>query len=552
MLTTQRVLVLTTLALTLGACGQQAARPGATATAGVVRQAATDYTSGVTVSGSTATIWFKSAVNTSWVDVHYSLNGGGLQNLRMTYNGATARYEQSVPVANGNTLSYSFTYNNGALAYDTPSASYTVGNSGLACFYADANFQGDSFCAGADSGWVGAAWNDRISSLKVQNGYQVQLFNDINYGGVSKTFSGDTAYVGNDFNDLASSFKIVKTGSSGGAIGSIPASSIPAPSGSGVMALKVMNGTNGAYADNQIYWGVLGINPANNRWSYLDLGGNLQPISAGLNDAPGHLSKNGVNYANIYHTVADAAWTSLPQLVSGRMFVCVGTPCFIKTFDSGFAGPDINNAGDPNRDVYFDFIEFTVNGSGYHGNTTRVDAFGFPLEHRLVNRAGTYDRTVGEPESETRAGLFSAFKAQIPGEFTHLATVQAPYRIVAPIHGDFRAGGPQGHYFDNYVNQVWNTTSTKPSTQEVLLCNGVLAQNAAGCAALNRHVYQNPSAWNTPSQYYLSGPANYYAQFWHQHALGGLAYGFAYDDVNQQAAYLEVGDPKGLIIRVGW
>ena len=84
-------------------------------------------------------------------------------------------------------------------------------SSGIACFYADVNFGGASFCADADSGWVGTDWNDRISSLKVQSGYQVQLFNDINYGGTSKTFSGDVATVGSDFNDLASSFKVLKS-----------------------------------------------------------------------------------------------------------------------------------------------------------------------------------------------------------------------------------------------------------------------------------------------------------------------------------------------------
>ncbi len=466
-----RVAVLTSLTLALAACGEPAAPP---VTAGApVRAAAADYTSGVSVAGSTATVWFKSSVNTTWVDVHYTLNAGGQQNLRMTYNATAGRYEQRVGVTTGDTLAYSFTYNNGTPAYDTPTERFTV-------------------------------------------------------GGSTPPPSGPS-----------------------GSIGSVPASAIPAPSGNGVMALKVMNGTNGAYADNQLYWGVLGINPANNRWSYLDLNGQLQPTSAALNDAAGHLTKNNVNYANIYHRVSDAAWASLPRVTSGRMFLCVGTPCFIRTFDAGFAGPDINNPGDPNRDVYFDFIEFTVNDSGYHGNTTRVDAFGFPLEHRLVNRAGTYDRTVGEPESESRAAIFSAFRAEVPGAFTHLANIQAPYRIVAPIFGDFRAGGPQGNYFAAYVNQVWTTTATKPTTQEILLCNGNAA-DAAACAAINRHVYENAAARGTPSQYYLNAPANFYARFWHRHSLGGLAYGFAYDDVNQQAAYLEVGDPKGLIVRVGW
>ena len=139
----------------------------------------------------------------------------------------------------------------------------------------------------------------------------------------------------------------------------------------------------------------------------------------------------------------------------------------------------------------------------------------------------------------------------MPAPFTHLANVQAPSSIVAPINGDFRAGGPQGTYFDAYTASVWGA-GTRPTTQNVLLCNGPLAETSGACAGLNRHVYANTASWNTPSAYYLAAPANSYAQFWHKHGIGGLAYGFAYDDYNQQAAYLEVGDPKGLIIRVGW
>jgi hypothetical protein len=88
---------------------------------------AADFTQGVTVSGPTATIWFKSNVNTTWVDVHYQVNGGPQQNLRMTYNNTTLRDEQPVAVTSGNALSYWFTYNNGTPAYDSATFTYTVG-----------------------------------------------------------------------------------------------------------------------------------------------------------------------------------------------------------------------------------------------------------------------------------------------------------------------------------------------------------------------------------------------------------------------------------------
>ncbi len=327
-------------------------------------------------------------------------------------------------------------------------------------------------------------------------------------------------------------------------ISSVAASSIPAPSGSDVMVFRLVNGTGGAYSDSQIYWGMLGQNPANgNAWSYLDINGNLQPISSALNNASGHLVKNSVNYANIYTTIAQKQWISIPKVNAGRIFISTGTPCYIKTLDNGFAGPDINNPTDPNRDVYFDFIEFTIDAGGYHGNTTRVDQFGFPLEHRLVNKAGNYDRTVGEFEYETRSGIFSKYQSEVTNEFKSLGTVEAPYRIVAPIHGSFAAGQANGNYFAGY---------TSISTQDVLLGVGGAADPNV-CAAINRHVFTEPQAnWSIVSHYYLTAPANFYAAFWHRHALSALAYGFAYDDVNQQAAYLEIGDPKGLIIRVGW
>jgi len=77
------------------------------------------------------------------------------------------------------------------------------------CFYEHVNYQGASFCAGADSTWIGSAWNDRVSSVKVKAGYKVQLFQHINYGGNSVTLTGDTAnLVSLGFNDAASSLKV--------------------------------------------------------------------------------------------------------------------------------------------------------------------------------------------------------------------------------------------------------------------------------------------------------------------------------------------------------
>jgi Beta-1,3-glucanase len=81
----------------------------------------------------------------------------------------------------------------------------------------------------------------------------------------------------------------------------------------------------------------------------------------------------------------------------------------------------------------------------------------------------------------------------------------------------------------------------------------VLADNPTACAALNRHTAQLPaSQWENPANFYLASPANWYAKFWHDRAIGGLSYGFPYDDVANQSSFVSHGDPQYLLVAVGW
>src|ERR1700712_4036547 len=119
----------------------------------VQAQTAADYAQGVTVSGTSATIFFNpTSTTTTWTDVHYAVNGGALQNLRMARDASTGHETQQVlqAVSSGNTSSYSFTYNKGPPAYASGSFTYTVGSdtappptsptpaAGQACFFTDA------------------------------------------------------------------------------------------------------------------------------------------------------------------------------------------------------------------------------------------------------------------------------------------------------------------------------------------------------------------------------------------------------------------------------
>ena len=388
-------------------------------------------------------------------------------------------------------------------------------------------------------------------------------------------------------------------------LGALPAAeaAAPAPAWNQTTTFKLVNGTHGAWPDSQVHWAIIGRDPANGQFVRVDTSGALIPMSLSDNGA---LWKNGQAYSNYFHSIAEAHKVTIPKIDSARMYLSVGGPMYLQVnLDGGghvaYAGPNIENPSDPNIDVTFDFVEMAIDDAGFHGNTTRVDQFGFPVRLRLQGDGG-YDRTVGEKES--RAAIFSEFAADLPAEFRGLAQgPYAPYRIVAPAHASFRLDQPNGHYLDAYIAAMWskyttqtltftdaqgifsghvvdgafvftdglgNYTIARAPTPETLLGNGVLNDpsgqqpgtagwdkqlqiQAQVCAALNRHVFDQPLHWADATFYYPSGHAsNWYAQFWHAHSKKQLAYGFAYDDVDDWSSSLATAAPTTATVTVGW
>jgi Glycosyl hydrolases family 16 len=86
------------------------------------------YTSGVVNSGSTSALpWFMPCGWTAgYVILHYIRPGLSQQNVNMTYNSSTARWEFTVSgMSSGQVLQYAFTYQKGGLQYDTGWTSWT-------------------------------------------------------------------------------------------------------------------------------------------------------------------------------------------------------------------------------------------------------------------------------------------------------------------------------------------------------------------------------------------------------------------------------------------
>lgn len=370
----------------------------------------------------------------------------------------------------------------------------------------------------------------------------------------------------------------------------------PTPT-TGSFPVTFSNNTGGVWANNQIFITILG-QASPGEWSYLNSDGTLSHISHLDETAPNHLTKGGRNFANMSFTLDQASTLLIPSRIEGaRMYVSLGSPMYIgiSPDNQGWAGPDPNNPSDPNIDVFYDWYEFTYRFgvTPFGGNTTQVNSFGFPMTARLEQTTTGYDQTVGI--TMPRAQVFSQYAASVGPAFRSLA---GPYRILAPRSSpSFDPSGAEDNYFRLSIDQAWayytsspfHLTSaghsysgnvvgsqlrfmqdgtgsfvlSKPTSTDVVQCAGALAsggstERAIGaqfCAAFNRGVAMDTAAWSTPSAYYLDDPKNDYAAFFHTVSIDHRAYGFAYDDVNDQSSVKilpNANAPSRLTIGIGW
>ncbi|MBV8466444.1 MAG: discoidin domain-containing protein, partial [Burkholderiales bacterium] len=371
----------------------------------------------------------------------------------------------------------------------------------------------------------------------------------------------------------------------------------------GFINVNLVNGTNGAYPDSQVYVAVLARDPATNQFAWLQPNGTISQASVADNTAPGHLTAGGQNYSNYFFTLAQSKSLLLPQMYSGRIYVSLGSPLYIKILadannNIGYAGPNPQNQTDPNNNIYFDWYEFTYNNAGLWINTTQVDEFGFPMLQDVYGSNHTFHQQTGI--TLPRATLLTEYAAETPKAFS--GTPNTAYRIMAPAKSSFAAGQANGSYFDGYVAEVWNYYTSnvltikmngrqfngqvqangqfqftevnlgngayvggtyvvnKPTTQDVMTGAGALANGnptelaieAQICAAFNRHVMEDVTKWSTPSAWYQAAPANYYAKFFHDHSVSGLAYGFPYDDVSAQSSTIMAPKPEYMVLTIGF
>lgn len=142
---------------------------------------------------------------------------------------------------------------------------------------------------------------------------------------------------------------------------------------------------NSEYADNEIYIGLVGkYSTTGDVWMNMSTSA-LAPMSANDNTlvGPSWSTPTTWLYPNIFKKLSDIKnkTIQIPQgLYACRIFISFKAPMYMHFHDTGgYAGANLNSSTDPNDGIRWEIVELTWGDSGLWTNTSRVDAYQYPM-----------------------------------------------------------------------------------------------------------------------------------------------------------------------------
>jgi hypothetical protein len=372
-----------------------------------------------------------------------------------------------------------------------------------------------------------------------------------------------------------------------------PLISPPAASAIGPNLLPVTV-TNNTGRGEAVYLYVIGVQLSSGRLGYVNQAGTFTPWTGGANPpvpAPDVAIPGAGN--------GGTSTIQFPRGFSGRVYFSLGAKLKFFLTPDGLVQPAPWAGGDANRDILFDWSEFTYNDAGLWLNSSQVDMFAVPHAVTVTGASGAVKRT-GDLVANGRDAVINTIRGTSGWANTvYTRSDGTVLRVLAP--GKAAGSGLlSSTYLDSYIASAWNAYTGKtltvvpfgdqpntryfgrtsgntmvftnssgaqvasfnrPSSASVWGCDGDLPapnDQVVGpisrtlCAALNRGtlgtVDTQPST--NAGQFYQNNPTNVYAKTIHANMVDGKAYAFAFDDVGAFESLVNDGDPRsaGLIL----
>jgi Beta-1,3-glucanase len=355
-----------------------------------------------------------------------------------------------------------------------------------------------------------------------------------------------------------------------------------APAQAAVPATIPLKIVNNSGRSGPVYIYDLGTNLATGQQGWADANGGFHAWPPGGNPPTAAPDASIAGPAN-----GGSVTIRIPKF-SGRVYFSYGQKLVFKLTTGGLVQPAVQNPSDPNRNILFNWSEYTLNDSGIWINSTQVDMFSAPYAVSVGSK------TTGHLKPGGYTGFFNALKGQ-PGGWGNLIQT-APdgsiLRALSPGHG-IETGALPSTVMSDYVNWVWTryssstltvtpfadqpntkyfgrvsgnvmnftnsagqvvTSFQKPDANSIFGCFNLLdAPNdlvrgpisRTLCAGYNRATLLTSS--NQPdlnaADFYVDTVCNQYARKIHAQMVDGKAYAFAFDDVGNFESLVNDGNP---------
>ncbi|GAA3494731.1 glycoside hydrolase family 64 protein [Streptomyces prasinosporus] len=374
--------------------------------------------------------------------------------------------------------------------------------------------------------------------------------------------------------------------------GSLLATGVPSPAHAAVPDTVPLKITNNSGRGEPVYVYNLGTQLSTGRQGWADASGAFHPWPAGGNPptpAPD---------ASMAGPAAGRSMTIRIPKFSGRIYFSYGRKLVFGLAAGGLVQPAVQNPTDPNRNILFNWSEYTLNDSGLWLNSTQVDMFSAPYSVG-VQRADGSTASTGRLRPGGYHGFFDALRGR-PGGWAGLIQTRSDgtvLRALSPLYG-VETGALPASVMDDYVDRVWRkyTTSTltvtpfadqpgvkyygrvsgdvmhftngagavvtsfqKPDASSVFGCHrrldapndqvrGPISRTL--CAGFNRStLLVNPHQPDSgTADFYRDAVTNHYARAVHAQMADGKAYAFAFDDVGHHESLVHDGDPRQALL----
>ncbi|HEY3560109.1 MAG TPA: glycoside hydrolase family 64 protein [Kribbella sp.] len=339
--------------------------------------------------------------------------------------------------------------------------------------------------------------------------------------------------------------------------------------------------TNNSGRGDPVYIYNLGTNLATGQQGWADASGTFHAWPAGGNPPTPAPDASIAGPAN-----GQSVTIQMPKF-SGRVYFSYGQKLVFKLTTGGLVQPAVQNPSDPNRNILFNWSEYTLNNDGLWINSTQVDMFSAPYA------VSVNSSTTGHLKSGGYDAVYNGLRSANWGGLIQTAPDGSTLRALSPLYG-VETGALPASAMDDYINRVWSkyssdtltvtpfgdqpntkyfgkvsggvmnftnsagavvTSFQKPDSASVFGCFKLLdAPNDQVRGPISRTLcagYNRSTLLTNPNQpdpndagFYADAVTNQYSKIIHSQMADGRAYGFAFDDVGNHEALVHDGNPQ--------